>query len=109
MNQQTLFASTPASRATDPETSHLAEEESNANGTRADQQHRTLAALRQHPGSTSAELARLAGLDRYMVARRLPELAPIHARRAEKRTCRVSHRPAITWAPIERNGTGAAS
>ena len=106
MNQTSLFASTPASRITDPETSHLAEDEINRTGTRAEQQRQTLAALREHPDTTSAELAALADLDRYMVARRLPELAPVYAQRGEKRTCRKSHRPAITWRAIERNGTG---
>lgn len=104
--QLSLLARTPAARMTDPETSHAAEQEINRTGTRATQQHQVLAAVRRYPGRTSAELARLVGLDRYMVAKRLPELEPLHVQRGPKRQCAANHRPALTWSAVEKNGTG---
>lgn len=107
MNEQmTLLSRTPASRAGDPSSSHDAEAEINRTGQRASQQHRVLAAVRRYPGRTSAELARLTGMDRHMVAKRLPELEPLHVQRGDKRQCAANHRPALTWSPIEKNGTG---
>ena len=88
---------TPAARATDPDTSHTAAEAVTRSGVRAHQQRQVLAALRQWPGCTSAELAQRASMDRYAVARRLPELAPEFAWRGGSRTCGVSGRPAVTW------------
>lgn len=90
---------TPAARATDPETSHLAAEIMTKSGVRAHQQRQVLSALREWPGRTSAELASNAGMDRYAVARRLPELVPLFAFRGGSRACAVSGRPAVTWWP----------
>jgi hypothetical protein len=56
-------------------TSALAGVEVHGSGVAADQRARVFAAVMAHPGWTSAELAGAAtGLDRYQVARRLPEL-----------------------------------
>lgn len=104
-----MFASTPASRSTDPSSSHAAESELNRTGQRASQQHRVLSMVRRWPGRTSRELAALANVDRYMVARRLPELAPHKIQRGAMKLCQVSKRKAVTWLPIERNGTGSAA
>jgi len=90
---------TPAARATDPGTSHAAAEAITKTGVRAHQQRQVLAALREWPGCTSAELASNAGMDRYAVARRLPELCPTFAFRGGSRACAVSGRPAVTWWP----------
>lgn len=88
---------TPAARATDPDTSHTAAESVTKSGVRAHQQRQVLAALRQWPGCTSAELAKHAHMDRYAVARRLPELVPLFAFRGGSRACQISGRPAVTW------------
>lgn len=64
---------TPATHKHDPSSSHVAEREVTASGKRKAQQEQVAAAVREHPGVTSAELARRAGLDRHMVGRRLPE------------------------------------
>ncbi len=110
MNQQTLFTRTPASRATDPESSYAAEDEINRNGTRATQQAQVLAYVRRWPGLTSRELAARANVDRYILARRLPELEPVHVRKGPQRKCGITHRLATPWHPaIERSGTGVES
>lgn len=113
---QTPNVETPAARATDPETSHAAAEDITASGVRQEQQARALAAVRAFPGMTSHELAAAARIDRYELARRLPEVraaglihnTPDHARPADpvtgrlwpaKRTCAESGRPAMTWEP----------
>lgn len=96
-----LLSSMPIARETDPETSHLAAEEVTTSGRRAVQQHAVLAAVMAQPGLTSRELAQAAGMDRYVVARRLPELeAAKRVRKGEARECRVSKRQAVTWWPV---------
>lgn len=90
MNEQLpLLSETPASRKTDPVSSAVAEERITKSGRRAQQQHTALQAVKDHPGCTSKELAGLCHLDRYMLARRLPELMPVHVYRIEgKDGCR---------------------
>ena len=62
----------PLARRTDQIGSHEAAEAARA---RIDTEcAEVLAALHQHPNTTSRELAARSGLDRYLVARRLPEL-----------------------------------
>lgn len=90
---------TPAARSTDPGTSHIAAEAVTKSGVRARQQRQVLDALRQWPGCTSAELAQRANIDRYAVARRLPELVPTFAFRGGSTICSISGRPAVTWWP----------
>lgn len=92
---------TPAARSTDPVTSHQAGEQITKSGTRKAQQNRVLRALKRFPNRTSAEIANRANLDRYMVARRLPELATAgKAKRGDARTCRINGRNAIVWNPV---------
>jgi hypothetical protein len=43
------------------------------------------------------ELAKVSGLDRYLVSRRLPELVPVHVRRGKPRVCSVAGTPQTTW------------
>lgn len=97
-----LLADTPRSRRSDPETSHQAAEQIRRSGELGRQQLAVLEAVRAHPGKTAVELARLAGLDRYAVSRRLPELQPVHVRRGPPRECTVNHRPQSTWFPVIR-------
>lgn len=102
MTQQRLFAldGRPIARASDPVSSHLAAAEITANGTRAAQAAEVLRLLRLHPGTTSRELSRLTYVDRYVAARRLPELtATGQVRRGDLRPCCVSGRLAVTWWP----------
>jgi hypothetical protein len=89
---------TPRARRSDPETSHLAAERIRPK-LRA-QQQAVLDALTRWPGSTAVELAKVSGLDRYLVSRRLPELVPMHAKRGTARTCTVAGTPQTTWRPL---------
>lgn len=107
MMQPSLFADVPRARNSDPETSHLAAERIKATGALGKQQRVVLDLVREFPGCTSAELAKFhacqTGADfgqwRFRVARRLPELAPVHIRRGKPRECRVNGTPAGTWYP----------
>jgi hypothetical protein len=91
-------------RRTDPVTSHEAAARAEQTIARA---HRIMC-LREvqiNPGQTSAEIAESIGLDRYQVARRLPELAdcdPPQIMRGRSRTCSVKGTRAITWEPAGR-------
>lgn len=98
----------PTARLRDPSTSHEAGETVRDSGQREEQQRQVLAALRAHPGVTSDELAHLAGLDRYMVGRRLPELRDErrvvevrgYPERPEKRRSEMSGRKGMVWRPV---------
>lgn len=102
-----LLADLPRSRATDPDTSHEAADQIRRTGELGRQQLAVLDAVRRWPGRTSAELGKLIADDlgqdatrwRYTVARRLPELAPIHVRRMKPRACEATGNPATTWWP----------
>mgnify|MGYP001201477111 FL=1 len=86
------------SRRTDPVTSHEAATELVDSGGAAKQRTKTLNALRTLGPCTSAELAQSAHMDRYVIARRLPDLARIGlASRGQRRKCRVTGRTAIVW------------
>jgi hypothetical protein len=102
-NQNTVTGAltSPVARAADPKPSKLAAAEITASGRREGQLLAVLALVKKFPRSTSLELSRHSSLDRYVVARRLPELA--HAGLVAKRSvrqCVVGHRPATTWEAI---------
>lgn len=95
-----LDVRTPAARSTDPGTSHEAAAHVTLTGARAKQQALAVSAVEQYPGLTSLELARRTSMDRYVLARRLPECEEGGAvRRGQERRCSVSGRTAITWWP----------
>lgn len=101
-HQLDLLSDTPIARGSDPSTSHQAAAAVTACGSRAEQQHAVFAMLRRRPGLTSAELADAERVDRYMPARRLPELReadPPLVKNGEQRVCRVTKRRALTWWP----------
>lgn len=95
-------------RTADPVTSHRAADHVEATGQAQREAAIVLRSLRDLPGRTSRELAELAGLDRYMVARRLPELREAgHAENGPDRACASSGRSAMTWLatnPFHPNG-----
>ena len=89
---------TPRARRADPATSHEAAATIAASGELGRQQRVVLDGLRRWPGLTSLELAGRLRLDRYQVARRLPELeAGGLARKGAPR--RVGSRPGVSWWP----------
>jgi len=92
-------------RSTDISTSHEAASHVVSSGLQAVQQDRAARAVLAHPGLTSMELAKLTGQDRYMLARRLPELlGDGRAWRGPKKPCAVSGRSACTWWPVAQGG-----
>jgi hypothetical protein len=88
----------PHSHRQDPLSSYRAGDRVLHSGKLKGQMKAVLDALRRHPNSTSAELAQLAGLDRYMVARRLPALAAKGLTiRSKERLCRACRSICVTW------------
>ena len=69
-----LFNQHPMARKSDHDSSHIAADKLEASGAAKAQREQVLVLVKRWPGMSSGQLARLAGVDRYMVARRLPEL-----------------------------------
>lgn len=90
-------------RATDPQTSHAAAQRVLESGRWRSQRDAFTLLVRSLPGLTSAELARASGRwDRYVAARRLPELeADGVIRRGDARKCTAHGTDAVTWWPVE--------
>jgi predicted HTH transcriptional regulator len=104
--QTTLWGTEPqaVARRSDPVTSHEAAERVNRNGTAKTHAEIVLAAIRDIPGRTSAELAVATGLDRHEAARRCADLKRDGtARQGEPRKCSVNKTSAQTWFPIYRS------
>jgi len=78
-----LLSKIPASRSTDNAASYRAEELQNASGVRGRNQRLILDAFLKYPMTTTKELSYLTGLDRYMVARRAPDLYPVYLDRVD--------------------------
>jgi hypothetical protein len=94
----------PRVRNDDARSSHDAAAAIESSGTARLQAERVLAALRKYSNATSRELAQFARLDRYEVARRLPELheAGLVTRydvSAITVPCAVSGKRAVRWCP----------
>lgn len=88
-------------RASDLSTSHDAAHYVVASGLQAHQHDQSAKAVTDNPGITSKELAQATGLDRYMLARRLPELIKEgRVYRGQSRRCKVGDRSACTWWPV---------
>jgi CRP-like cAMP-binding protein len=90
----------PIARKHDPDTSKQAAEAITASGKRDAQAKAVHLAVRGYRGHTSAELAKLCGYDRHMVARRLPELERLGlVQKGEARACSTTGKSATTWWP----------
>ena len=114
MTQPTLFDSfanrEPIAANVDPISSHLAAAEITRNGLRGKQKLQVLEAVIESPGRTSAELAAWAGMDRYAVARRLPDLRQDgFVEQGPMRKCKVTGKPAVTWKALVRRNDGSFS
>lgn len=92
---------TPASRSTDSLGSVDAEDRINGSGTRASDQRKVLKAFVAHPGATTKEISRLECLDRVMVARRAPELAPVYLTRMTPPKGTPKGERELRWTPTE--------
>jgi len=85
-------------RRTDPVSSHLAGHEVEATGKAAGQRQLAFNAVKQYPRRTSKELAYITGINRYLLARRLPELdGLVQGDDRLKRKCKVSGRLSVIW------------
>ena len=97
---EALNVQTPAARNSDPMTSHMAAKELTESGDREKQIRATVAAVRRNPGLTSADLASVAGLDRYAVGRRLSEAQTGGmVTTGEKARSKTTGRLGVTWWP----------
>ena len=95
---ENLLSDTPIARNTDPITSHISAHEITYSGARTTQQIEVLELVSDYAGHTSRELAVWSAMDRYQMARRLPELE--HAGLVTKGPARrdeTNLRMAVTW------------
>lgn len=99
VNQHSLWPQ--ATRNSDPSTSRAAELEITRSGCRATQAEQVFALVRRYPGRTSAELAAMhGGLDRWQVARRLPDLRRLgRVETGDAKMCQMQRRNSVTWWP----------
>lgn len=92
----------PNYRNSDPHTSALTGEEVVASGQSAIQQKVYLDLVHKHPGKTSRELAFIRQEDRYIAARRLPELEDAgKVMKGLARKCSVGGKLSVTWWPYQ--------
>ena len=89
----------PASHRNDPATSRQAEAAITNSGSRQTQAEHVLELVRQVSGLTSAELAAYSvTLDRWQVARRLPDLEANNLiRKGKARRCTCTGKSSVTW------------
>ena len=98
MTQGTLFTGPATARKSDPDTSHEAARRFEQSGKAEIQRKKVFRGVVDFPGRTSAELSPLVGLDRYAVARRLPELEKSGSvRKGQPRICSAHGTAAVTW------------
>lgn len=100
MNNVTTIDPRTLSHRHDPETSQIAAQRHVDSKANEHQREHVLACLRKYFGCTSSELAQHFSLDRFMVARRLPDLEKLGlAYKGNKRICAVSGSLCVTWYP----------
>jgi hypothetical protein len=85
MIQPSFNFGVPRSRRDDPLSSKRAAEHMDRSGTLRGQRKLALDLVKQFPGRSSKELAGLGTLDRYQLARRLPELVEMKYVRVTQR------------------------
>ena len=91
-------------RRTDPDTSRQAAAEVVKTGIASSQRERLLATLLEYPNMTTAELAKLAHMDRHAAGRRMPELVnhkPSLATVTGTRKCGINGTMAQTYKAVE--------
>jgi hypothetical protein len=106
LHGQQLAKPIATARATDPQSSHEAAERMNASGKAKAHREQATDLVWKYPGRTSRELAAMADcpaeLDRYELARRLPEAeSEGQVKKGPKRKCKVAGTLAVTWIPGE--------
>lgn len=102
-NGERLLVRTPVSRNNAPDTSHQAEIEINADGTRAKLQHRITRLVRLRPNHTALELYTyfvhpvLPTMQISTLRARLTDMTGITVEKGAKRPCEISKKMAVTW------------
>lgn len=98
----------------DPQTSALSAEDIEKSGDRRRQIEQVVSCVRNSPRRTSREIAAIHGLDRYMVARRLPDARELGLVRnplvdesnplsePKQSRCSISGKLCVTWEIVER-------
>ena len=85
-------------RRTDPATSYEAARRVERTGKADSHRRLVVEAVRAYPGSTGAEIAMHANLERHEASRRLPECREMGlVRNGEARKCRVTGSLSLTW------------
>jgi len=94
----TTLLDPPLAHSMDPLSSFLAGEKHHRSGRWDSQKAAVLKALRQNDGSTSAELARVMDVNRYVCARRLPDLERAGlVQKRPPRQCKVTRSLCVVW------------
>ena len=95
---QSVMDFSSATRNSHPETSRIAEDKITKSGKRQRHCWIILNALREHNGSTSAELAQYISLTKEQTHKRMHDLVENeYIRRAGKRICSVKGTPCCSW------------
>lgn len=95
-----LTAPVARARKHDPETSHIAAEEVESNGTAHDHRNIIAAYLRKNPGQTNAEIAEGCGLEYAQVHKRMKELERMNlVVRGQQKKCPIHQRLMLQWFP----------
>lgn len=101
-NMQFDFEPKTLARTKDDITSHMAAADLVHSGRHADQMTLALETVRKYPRKTSRELAEIRGCDRYLFARRLPDLLRLGlVEKAGIRICSAGHKMATIWIATE--------
>ena len=87
------------SRTNDPVTSKIAAEKMVKTEKVKRQREMCLDAVRQQPGRTAAEYAKILGIERHIPSRRLPDLRDKFVVNGFKRVCNETKNPSLTWWP----------
>lgn len=99
MTQPDLFTHHPRARRRDPSTSHMAALDVTESGRASEQAETVMRVLVQRPGLCSVEIPDYCDLDRYQVARRLPELERDGRVRRGIPRATTGGRQSVTWWP----------
>lgn len=91
----------PTAHRTDPLSSYKAGDRALKSGRIRGQMKAVYAALQKHPGCSSAELARIMGVDRHQPARRLSSLAKKGlVKRGKLKYCKISRSYCLSWSAL---------
>lgn len=107
MHQQSLFDGNDLvqpvvarARRDDPETSHIAAEQIESNGTASAHRSVIVEYLKQHPGQTNAEIAEGSGLQYCQIHKRMSEAERMNlVIRGQHKKCPIHQRQMLTWYP----------